>query len=263
MGLSDLTIGRYYPAESLIHEIDTKVKIISIILLSVAAFTADNFFALFFVALFTLLIFVLSKLPIIWLYKAVKPAFYILSVAFFFQLVFTPGRTFLNVGIIKLTYEGLILGAFVLLRVLIIIVTGSLITFTTQPITIADALESLLKPLRVFRLPVHEVALTVTLALRFIPELLVEAQKIAFAQQARGADFKTGNVFKRAKSLIPLFIPLFVSAFLKAEGLGKAMEARSYSGSQGRTKIYEDKLNISDYVSLLIVITVLVITVNI
>jgi energy-coupling factor transport system permease protein len=261
MSLADLTIGRYFPAESVIHEIDVRIKLISVVVLTAAIFIASSFYALLFSGLFVFMIYILCKLPWKWLYKAVKPVFYLLIIAFIFQAFFTPGRIIYKLAFIRLTYEGVTMASFVVARVLIVVVLGSVLTFTTQPIEIADGLESLLKPLKWLKLPVHEIALTITLAIRFVPELLTEAQKIAFAQEARGADFKSGNIYKRTKSLIPIFIPLIVSSFLKAEYLGKAMESRLYSGSEGRTKLYQSQLKLEDYVSLIVVLAAVTITI--
>lgn len=260
MGLADLTIGRYYPAESVIHQLDARIKILSTVILTASVFLTDSFYALFFAAIFIAMVFFFSKLPVSWIYKAVKPVFYLLIIAFIVQAFFTPGVIIARAGFIKITDRGLLLGSFIVLRVLIVVSLGSILMFTTQPITIADGLESLFKPLRLFKLPVHEISLTITLALRFIPELLSEAQKIAFAQTSRGADFVSRNIYRRIKSLISLFVPLLVSSLMKAEDLGKAMEARSYSGSEGRTKYYQKFLTVTDYVSMLVVIAVSILT---
>ncbi len=248
MALNDITLGQYYPGDSVVHRLDPRVKILLLIALIVAIFLAGNLLAYVPVVLFLGMVSAVSKVPLKMMLKGLKPLRFILILTFLLNLFFLQGETpLLNLGFATITKEALITAVHYSLRLILLVFASSLLTLTTPPITLTDGLERLLSPLRVIHFPAHEMAMMMSIALRFIPTLLEEADKIMKAQTARGADFETGNLISRAKAMVPLLVPLFVSSFRRAGDLAMAMEARCYHGGEGRTRLRVLKCGRQDY----------------
>ena len=235
--LKDITLGQYYPGNSWIHGLDARVKIIATILYIVALFFVKDFIGFGLVVLFLALVIGISKVPFSFIVRGLKPIFIIIIFTFAINMLMTKGTILWQFGIIRITEEGLYNAFFMGLRLILLIIGSSLLTFTTKPMNLTDGIEKLLSPLRKIGVPAHELAMMMTIALRFIPTLMEEADKIMKAQQARGADFETGNIFRRAKALVPLLVPLFIGAFRIAQDLAMAMEARCYRGGSQRTRM--------------------------
>jgi len=257
VSLTHMMVGQYYPAESPIHSLDPRIKIVLSLIFMIVLFVINNFIGLMGVVAFIAFIVHVSKVPWKLILRGLRPLLYILIFAFFVHLFFTPGRILLAAGPLKATEEGLINGLFTGSRLLLIVMGTSLLTLTTSPIQLTDGMEYLLYPLKVVKVPAHEMAMMMTIALRFIPTLMVEADKIMKAQMARGADFESGNVVKRAKSYIPVLVPLFVSAFRRADELALAMESRCYRGGEGRTRMRELSMGTKDWLALVLSILIL------
>ena len=236
--LKDITMGQYFPGNSPIHRLDPRTKILFLIVYIVALFSASNWVSYGAVLLFLGLIIALSKIPLKSLLSGMKPLIMILVFTGVLNIFFTTGEKVL-VSFWKITIylEGIIRAVFMTLRILMLISGTFLLTYTTSPIALTDGLESLLGPLKKIRVPVHELAMMMCIALRFIPTLIEETDKIMSAQKARGADFESGNLLNRIKALIPILVPLFISAFRRADELATAMECRCYQGGDGRTKM--------------------------
>ncbi len=249
--LKDITIGQYFPGDTLVHKLDPRVKIISSILFIIALFFVKDFYPYIFIVLFIATVVKTAKLPIKFIIKGLKPLMFIIIITFIINLLFTKGEVLFSLGPISITKEGIIQSVFMALRLILLIVGTSLLTLTTSPIALTDGIESLLSPFRKIGLPSHELAMMMTIALRFIPTLLEETDKIMKAQMARGADFESGNILNRAKSLVPLLVPLFINAFRRADELATAMEARCYRGGEGRTRLNELKFDKKDSLILL------------
>lgn len=257
--IRDITIGQYYPVDSIIHKIDPRVKIIGTFAFIIILFMIEKFWGYIFITFFLSYIINLAKVPIKYILKGLKPIFILLIITVLLNMIFTPGTKILfQLWKIKITLEGVKFAAFMGTRLVFLIIGSSLLTLTTSPIRLTDGIESLLKPLEKIRVPAHEIAMMMTIALRFIPILLEETDKIMKAQMARGADFESGGVLKKAKSLIPLLVPLFISAFRRADDLAMAMEARCYRGGEGRTKLHPLKYTNYDYISYCILITMVI-----
>ncbi|MGN0551927.1 MAG: energy-coupling factor transporter transmembrane component T family protein [Oscillospiraceae bacterium] len=248
--LKDITIGQYFPGKSVVHRLDPRFKIIITAVFIVSLFCADNFLGLLISCVFMLISFLLSQIPFKLMLKSIKPIIPIIVFTTVLNLFFLDGVTLFKIGFIKITYEGLITSGFMIVRIIALIMGTSLLTYTTSPITLTDAIERIMSPLAKIHLPVHELAMMMTIALRFIPTLIEETDKIMSAQKARGADMESGNVLQRAKALTPILIPLFVSAFRRAEELALAMECRCYHGGDGRTRLKELKSTPADYTAL-------------
>ncbi|MGN0586554.1 MAG: energy-coupling factor transporter transmembrane component T family protein [Oscillospiraceae bacterium] len=248
--LKDITIGQYFPGKSIVHRLDPRFKIIITAVFITMLFSADNFLGLSVGAAFLLVSFLLSDIPLKLMMKSLKPIVPIILFTTVLNLFFIDGVTFVKLGFIKITYEGMETSAFMIIRIIALIMGSSLLTYTTSPITLTDAIERLLSPLRKIKLPVHELAMMMTIALRFIPTLIEETDKIMSAQKARGADMESGSLLQRAKALTPILIPLFVSAFRRAEELALAMECRCYHGGEGRTRLRQLKSGAADYTAL-------------
>ncbi|MDO5326200.1 MAG: energy-coupling factor transporter transmembrane protein EcfT [Clostridia bacterium] len=250
MALSNITLGQYYPADSVVHRLDPRIKIILLIALIVAIFLAQNLLAFVPVIVFLIAAAKLSRVPVKMMLKGLKPLRFILILTFILNLFFLQGETpLLNLGFAVIKKESLITAIHYSLRLVLLVLASSLLTLTTPPITLTDGLERLLSPLRVIHFPAHEMAMMMSIALRFIPTLLEEADKIMKAQTARGADFESGNLIARAKAMVPLLVPLFVSAFRRAGDLAMAMEARCYHGGEGRTRLRVLKCQKRDYIA--------------
>lgn len=252
--LKDITIGQFIPGESVIHQLDPRTKIIGVILYMVGLFMLDKLEAFVAVALLTLLIVWLSHIPLNYLLKGLKPILVILLFTVGLHFFLTPGTVLWQLGPLKITLEGIKQGVFMSLRLIFLVLVTSLLTLTTSPINLTDGLEKLLEPGRGIGIPAHELAMMMSIALRFIPTLLEETEKIMKAQIARGADFESGNLWQRAKNMVPLLVPLFVGAFRRADELALAMEARCYRGSTGRTKMKQLVMTGKDYLALAILV---------
>lgn len=250
--IRDITIGQYYRADSMLHRLDARVKITGTLIYIISLFTFQNFveYALA-IAFFTVMV-IISKVPFSYIVRGLKPVFFMLLFTALLNLFWTPGTAFFKLGIIELTWEGLKKTVFLSLRLILLILGSSLMTLTTTPNQLTDALEKLLNPLKYIHVPVHELAMMMSIALRFIPILVEETDRIMKAQIARGADFETGNVIQRLKSMFPILVPLFVSAVRRAGDLALAMDARCYHGGTGRTKMYPLKYNGRDIVAYII-----------
>lgn len=241
--IRDITIGQYFPGESSLHRADPRIKIILTLLFMVLIFLVNTFFGYLLVALFTTLIIVISGIPFKYTLKGLKPVIIIILFAAAINIFTVPGRTIFEYGFIHPTYEGVIEAFKITFRLILLISGASLLTLTTTPILLTDGMEKLMEPMKKVGVPTHEIAMMMSIALRFIPTLLEETEKIIKAQSARGADFDTGNIMQRAKSFIPVLVPLFVSAFRRADELATAMEARCYRGSEGRTRMKQLRLS--------------------
>jgi len=235
--IRDITIGQYYPSNSILHKLDPRVKLAGTLLYIIWLFFIDNYFGYMLAALFLITIVTLSKVPLKYIFRGLKAVIFLLLFMVAFNLFFTQGTTAFRLGFIKVTWEGIESAILMGLRLIFLLLGSSIMTFTTTPNQLTDGLEKLMGPLKKIKVPVHEISMMMSIALRFIPILMEETDKIMKAQMARGADFESGGLIKRAKSLIPLLVPLFVSAFRRANDLAMAMEARCYRGGEGRTKM--------------------------
>lgn len=247
--IRDITIGQYYPADSILHRLDPRVKLIGTLVFIVSLFLFDTFLGYILAGLFLYGAIKLSKVPFKFIVKGLKAVVILLVFTLIFNVFLTPGEPIFTLGFIKITKEGLRTAAFMGIRLVFLILGSSLMTFTTTPNQLTDGLENVLGPLKKIHVPVHEVAMMMSIALRFIPILLEETDKIMKAQQARGADFESGKMIQRAKAMIPILVPLFISAFRRASDLAMAMEARCYRGGEGRTKMKPLKYKKADYLT--------------
>ena len=254
--LSDITLGQYFPGSSLLHRLDPRMKIILSAVYMAAIFLAKNAFCHLFTAIATVLLVLLSRISLRVVLRSVRPILYVLIFTMLLNLFFTSadgGRLLLDFWVIRIYEEGVYRALFMALRVVLLVIGVSvLLTYTTTPIALTDAIESLLSPLKLLRIPVHEFAMMMTIALRFIPTLIEETEKIMNAQKARGADFTSGSIFRRVRALVPILIPLFVSSFQRAIDLATAMECRCYRGGKGRTKLVRYTLHARDFVMLVL-----------
>ncbi len=262
--ISDITLGQYFPGNSRIHNLDPRTKILLAVLYIVAVFIANNPAAFLLLTIITLAIIYVSGISFKVLWKSIKPILIILLITASINIFMTVGNgdPIVNFWIIRIYWEGIVKAFFMAFRVVILILgTSILLTYTTTPISLTDGIESLLSPLKKFGVPVHTFAMMMSIALRFIPTLIEETEKIMNAQKSRGADFSTGSIVQRAKALIPLLIPLFVSSFKRAEELATAMECRCYRGDNNRTKLVKLEFKNNDYIWLFsfVIITVIMI----
>ncbi|MBQ4474380.1 MAG: energy-coupling factor transporter transmembrane protein EcfT [Lachnospiraceae bacterium] len=246
--MREAVIGQYYPAESVIHRLDARVKLAGTMIYIISLFLFKSFSCYLVVAAFLLTVIILSKVPLGYILRGLRTVIFLLIFMSMFNLFFTPGDiVYWKAGPFQMTNMGVRNACFMALRLSLLIIGSSMMTFTTTPNQLTDGLESLLKPLRKIGLPVHEIAMMMSIALRFIPILMEETQKIMKAQMARGASFDEGNLIQKAKSLVPILVPLFVSAFRRADDLAMAMEARCYHGGDGRTKMKPLRYRGRDY----------------
>ena len=251
--LKDITLGQYFPVESVLHRMDPRFKIIEILLFIVILFAGDNFWILALGAVFVLLAQCLSNIPMKMIWKSIKPILPILALTALLNLLFIDdGDVLFQWKILKITQGGITTSLFMMIRIVLLIIGSSLLTYTTSPILLTDAIESLMSPLKKIKFPVHEMAMMMSIALRFIPTLLEETDKIMSAQKARGAMLDNGKLTDRVKALIPIMIPLFVSAFRRAEELATAMECRCYRGGEGRTRLRKLKAQSRDYIGFIV-----------
>lgn len=252
--IRDITLGQYYRGDSCIHRIDPRIKIIITLVYIISLFIVNNFVGFGVAFLLMSATIILSKVPLRFMLRGLKPIFLIIVFTFLLNLFMYDGTILWKAGFLKITEEGLYTALFMAIRLIFLIIGSSLLTLTTRPISLTDGIESLLSPLKKVGVPSHEIAMMMTIALRFIPTLMEETDKIMKAQQARGADFETGNLFQRAKNLIPVLVPLFISAFRIAQDMALAMEARCYRGGEGRTRMNSMKMDGKDAVVVIILI---------
>ena len=259
MALKDITLGQYFPGNSPVHRLDPRTKLICVVLYIVALFLAA-WFVTYAVMLAVLAGSIyLSKVPVKSVFRGLKPVLFIVVFTAVLNLFHTPGDTVLaQFWVFTITLEGVWRAFFMVVRIMMLISGTFLLTYTTSPILLTDGLESLLGPLKMVRVPVHELAMMMSIALRFIPTLIEETDKIMSAQRARGADFESGNLIQRAKALLPLLVPLFISAFRRADELATAMECRCYHGGEGRTRLRQLKYKATDYVALFLLLAITV-----
>lgn len=252
--LRDITIGQYYQTESVIHKLDPRVKIGGTLIYIISLFLFENVWGYVLAALFLGLVIQLSHVPFRFMVRGMKAILFLLLITLVFNLFLTPGEVLVSVWKLKITKEGVRMAVTMALRLSFLIIGSSIMTLTTTPNNLTDGMEKMMAPLKVFRVPVHEVAMMMSIALRFIPILLEETDKIMKAQIARGADFESGGIIKRAKALVPLLVPLFISAFRRANDLAMAMEARCYQGGEGRTKMKPLVYKKRDYLAYLVIV---------
>lgn len=250
--LKDITLGQYFPGDTVIHRLDPRTKLVMVIIYIVALFLCKWFVSYAVALLFLVTAVALSKIRPKALFKGLKPLLIIIIFTAVLNLFYTDGTVLVKFWIFNITREGIMNAVFLVLRIMLLVMGTFLLTYTTSPIALTDGLESLLSPLKKLHFPVHELAMMMSIALRFIPTLIEETDKIISAQKARGADFETGNIFRRAKALIPILVPLFVSAFRRADELATAMECRCYHGGQGRTKLKQLRYRRRDVLTLLL-----------
>ena len=246
--LRDITIGQHFPGSSLVHRFDPRLKLVLTIAYIILLFAASNPLGLTLSILFLVAMYAVAKIPFKLILKSLKPILPIILFTAVLNLFFVSGEgdPLVQFWIFKITREGLVNAGFLVLRIVMLVTGTFLLTYTTSPIALTDGLESLLSPLKAIHFPVHELALMMSIALRFIPTLIEETDKIISAQKARGADFETGNLFHRAKALVPILVPLFISAFRRADELATAMECRCYRGGSGRTKLKQLRFQLRD-----------------
>ena len=257
--MKNITMGQYYPVDSWVHRLDPRTKILLTVAMIVAVFMVKTMVGYGLILGFMYLVSKLSKVPFKMLMKGIKPLKFILILTFILNLFFNTGTTMLvQWGLIKISYEGLSTAIHYSLRLVFLVLGTSLMTLTTSPIALSDGIEMLLSPLKVIKFPAHELAMMMSIALRFIPTLMEEADKIMKAQMARGADFESGNLLARAKAMVPLLVPLFVSAFRRAGDLAMAMESRCYHGGENRTRLRVLKITRNDYLAAAGVLALLV-----
>lgn len=257
----DITIGQYYPTGSYVHGLDPRTKILVTFALIAGLFIINTFVPYTYIVAFILGVVFISKIPLNFVLKGLKPLRIIIIFTFLINIFAGQGEAIWGIGPFSVTREGIYKALFMAIRLILLVVGTSLLTLTTSPISLTDGIEQLLNPLRKIGVPAHELAMMMTIALRFIPTLLEETDKIMKAQMARGADFESGNIISRAKGLVPLLVPLFISAFRRADELAMAMEARCYRGGEGRTKMKELKMGGRDTMALTVTVFLLAILV--
>lgn len=257
--IRDITIGQYYPAKSVVHRLDPRVKLICTLLYLISLFLFSSIPGYLVAMVFLICVIHISKVPFSYIVKGLKPVIMLLMITVLFNLFLTrQGDVLFHAWIFTITEGGLRTAVYMAIRLVYLIIGSSLMTFTTTPNELTDGIEAVLHPLNKIHVPVHEIAMMMSIALRFIPILLEETDKIMKAQLARGADFESGNILQRAKSMVPILVPLFVSAFRRANDLAMAMEARCYRGGDGRTKMKPLRYKSRDYAAYIIVIAYVV-----
>ncbi len=236
--IRDITLGQFYPADSVLHRLDPRVKLTGTLVYVISLFLFQSYIGYLVATAFLVSMIVLSRVPVSFMFKGLKAVFILILVTGLLNVFLTPGRELVTFWKITITIEGLRMAGFMVLRIVYLIVGSSIMTLTTTPSSLTDGLEKGLGWLKFLKVPVHEIAMMMSIALTFIPVLLEETDRIIKAQQARGADFESGNLIRRIKALVPILVPLFVSAFRRANDLAIAMESRCYRGGEGRTKLY-------------------------
>lgn len=248
--LKDITLGQYFPGDTVVHRLDARTKILLVIIYIVALFVADDWYGYALVLIVTALSMYIAKIRPASAFKGLKPLIFIIILTALLNIFYTDGTPIIEGWII--TWEGIEKAIMMSLRIILLIVGTFMLTYTTSPIALTDGLELMLNPLKKIKVPVHEMSMMMSMALRFIPALIEETDKIMSAQKARGADFESGNLLQRAKALLPILVPLFVSAFRRADELAVAMESRCYHGGEGRTRMKQLKMQGIDYMALLL-----------
>ncbi len=248
--LKDITLGQFFPGQTIVHRLDARTKLLLLLGYIVALFTAKWFVSYGLVLLFLITAVALSKIPPRTLLRSMKPLLIIIVITGLLNLFYTEGEPLVRFWIFKITREGIVAAALMILRIAMLVTGTFLLTYTTSPIALTDGLELLLDPLKKLRIPVHELSMMMCIALRFIPTLMEETDKIISAQKARGADFETGNLLRRARALLPILVPLFISAFRRADELDTAMEGRCYHGGEGRTRLRRPRFLGHDFLAL-------------
>lgn len=255
--LRDITIGQYYDTASSIHHLDPRTKIIATVVYIVGLFCVKSIIGFVLAGLCLGVIVFMAKIPLKFILRGLKPIIVILLFTVILNIFLVKGDVIWEWGILSISWQGIYTAIFMAFRLVMLIIGCSMMTLTTTPIELTDGLERLLRPLKKIHVPVHDIAMMMSIALRFIPILLEETDKIMKAQTARGADFETGNILARAKSLIPVLVPLFISAFRRADELATAMEARCYRGDEGRTRMKELRYRRADYVAKVLMVVFL------
>lgn len=235
--IRDITLGQYFPGNSVVHKLDPRVKILLVVAFIILLFVTSNFISLAFMTVVVFVVVLLTKIPVKMYFKGLKSIIFILLFTSVLNIFYGTGEPLWQWGFLKITWVGINRAIFVSVRIIALILTSCILTYTTSPTDLTDALERLMKPLSIFHIKVHEIAMMMTIALRFVPTLLEETDKIMNAQKSRGADMESGGIIKRVKSMIPVLVPLFVSAFNRAYELAVAMECRCYRGGNGRTRM--------------------------
>ena len=251
--MRDITLGQFVAGDSVIHKLDPRTKIGMMILYIVMTFLVKKIYFLAIPFAYLVIELVLSGISLRYILNSLKPIRFLLIFMFLLNLFFTKGEhVWLDLGFWQLTGEAVLQSCFLAVRIILLVAGASMLTLTTSPIALTDGIERLFAPLKIFHFPAHELAMMMTIALRFVPTLMDESEKIRNAQMSRGADFESGNIFKRVKSMIPILIPLFVSSFRKADELAIAMESRCYHGGEGRTRMHQLKFRLADFLAILI-----------
>lgn len=259
--IREITLGQYYPTDSVLHRLDPRTKLFGTMVFIISLFLANSLVAYTVATLFLIAAIRLSKVPFSFMVRGLKAILFLLLISVSFNLFLTPGTEVFRVGFLKVTWEGLRLAGFMALRLIYLVIGSSIMTLTTTPNQLTDGLEKSLGFLKRVGVPVHEVSMMMSIALRFIPILVEETDKIMKAQMARGADFESGNLIQKAKNMVPLLVPLFISAFRRATDLAMAMEARCYHGGEGRTKMKPLRYASRDHVTYLVYLIYLVLVV--
>ena len=252
----DITLGQYYPGTSIVHKLDPRTKILITIALLIGLFTVHSWCGFLPVVIFLIVAIKLSKVPFLFVLKGLKAIAVLVIITGLFNVFLTEGTVLFKFGFLTITYEGLNAAGFMIVRICLLIVVTSMLTLTTTPIMLTDGIETLLSPLKKIKVPVHEFAMMMTIALRFIPTIMEETDKIIKAQSARGADFESGNILQRAKAMVPILVPLFISAFRRADDLAVAMECRCYHGDHNRTKLKQLHFSLADLIAMFIIVFV-------
>ena len=256
--LKNITLGQYFPGESFIHRLDPRTKLLATIALIAIVFVSQGFSGFLLIAAFVLICAATTGIHLKFLIRGLKPLMFIIIFTFVLNLFFqTGGNVLVQVGFLRITDSGLRMASFMALRLILLVISSQLLTLTTSPISLTDGLESLFRPLQAIHFPAHEIAMMMSIALRFIPTLMDEADKIMKAQKARGANFETGSIVARAKAMVPLLVPLFVGAFRRAEELALAMDARCYRGGAGRTRMKQLKYGKNDLLAAMAILLLL------
>lgn len=256
--IKDITIGQFFPGNSFLHRMDARMKLVLLVAMIVLIFVSGNAVSLALSAIIVLSIVAFSKISFKMVFKGLKPILFIVAFTALINLFYGTGKPIAEFWIFKITLEGIYNAVFMAVRIVLLVIIGSMLTYTTSPTALTDGIESLMKPLKYIKVDVHTIAMTMTIALRFIPTLIEEIDKITAAQKSRGADMESGNLVHRAKALIPILIPLFVSSFRRAGELAYAMECRCYRGGDGRTKMKQMKCTKVDYAALAFVVVAFV-----
>jgi len=242
-----MLIGQYLPGDSWLHRLDPRTKLLLVLLYSILVFIPSNLYSIAMAAVFLVVAVAVGRIPTGYLWRGMRPILFFALIALVFNLFLTPGKTIFQWGFLTVTDEGLHIAVLAMSRLILVVLAATLLTLTTSPVALTDGLERLMRPLARLRFPAHEIALMMTIALRFVPTLIGEADRLIKAQEARGAEMRRGGLFSRIRAMIPILVPLFVSSFRRADDLAVAMEARLYRGGEGRTRMYELAFSKADW----------------